>query len=473
MSTLHFENIAQRRRFTDFDASDTLKWYFSTAVFWLLAGSILAIMASIKLHAPNFLGESPWLTFGRVRPLHLNTMVYGWASLAATGVGLWILTRTLRHQLVFKKLLKVGIISWNFGLLLGSYQLLAGHTNGLEWLEFPFSSAAFILFGLYTATISAISMLLNRKVDELYISVLYITAGFLWICVLLLVAHLPRYSPTVEAGMNWWYAHNALGLWFTPISLAAAYFFIPKVTGRPVYSYWLSLLGFWSLAIFYNWNGFHHLIGGPVPTWATTVSIAASVMMVIPVVTVAVNHHMTIIGSFRAIVNSPTLRFVVFGAMSYTFVSLQGSMQALRSVNETVHFTHYVIAHAHIGMYSFVTMVMFGSIYYIVPRITQRDWLTPGLIKAHFWLTALGVLLYIAALQWGGVKQGLMMNDADIPFMDIVRYMIPFLQARSVAALMMTAGHVIFAWVLFKHFKESPKLKMPEAKAETQEEVVA
>ncbi|MDZ7682691.1 MAG: cbb3-type cytochrome c oxidase subunit I [Fodinibius sp.] len=160
----------------------------------------------------------------------------------------------------------------------------------------------------------------------------YILAGFIWIISLLIVAYTPNYSSTVQAGMNWWYAHNALGLWFTPICLAAAYFFIPKVTGRPIYSYWLSLLGFWTLALFYNWNGFHHLIGGPVPTWATTVSIAASVMMIIPVITVAVNHHLTVVGVFDRVINSPTLRFVVFGAMSYTFAQPSGKFSGITNI---------------------------------------------------------------------------------------------------------------------------------------------
>jgi len=450
MARKTFSSSAERRNFTDLDSKSVIIPYFVAGIFWLLAGSALAILASFKLHWPDFLGETPWLTFGRVRPLHLNTMVYGWASLSSVGVGLWILTRVLRITIPIKKTLLTGLGLWNLGLVIGSVQLLAGHTNGMEWLEFPFSSSVLVVGGLIPVAIAALIMLVNKATKHLYISVYYILAGFLWIISLLLVAYIPTYSTTVEAGMNWWYAHNALGLWFTPICLAAAYFFIPKVTGRPIYSYWLSLLGFWTLALFYNWNGFHHLIGGPVPTWATTVSISASVMMIIPVVTVAVNHHLTVVGVFDRVINSPTLRFIVFGAMSYTFVSLQGSFQALRTINETVHFTHYVIAHAHIGMYAFVTMVLFGSMYYILPRLTKWEWHSKSLIKAHFWLTGLGIILYIVALQVGGIWQGIQMNNPDIPFMDIVDSMIPYLQARSVAAVMLTTGHIIFAWLFFK-----------------------
>lgn len=450
MSEIKFNTIGERRVFTDSDSKIVVISFFIQAIFWLLYGSILAIIASFKMHLPDFLGGIEWLSFGRVRPVHLNTMVYGWASLASSGLALWILTRTLRTTIPFKGIIYLGQVLWNIGLVVGSTMILMGNSNGLEWLEIPFIPAIMIVLGIFPVALNGLVMLVVNIRMHLYISVYYIIAAFIWILVLLILAYLPSYSTIVEAGMNWWYAHNALGLWFTPINLAAAYFFIPKVTGRPIYSYWLSLLGFWSLALFYNWNGFHHLIGGPVPTWAVTISIAASVMMVIPVITVAVNHHMTTWGNFRVVWNSPTLRFVVFGAMSYTFVSLQGSFQALRTVNETVHFTHYVIAHAHLGMYAFVTMILFGSMYFIFPRLTGKEWHSPGLIKAHFWLTALGILLYVIALQVGGVKQGIMLNDASVPFMDIVNEMLPYLQSRSFAAILMTTGHFIFAYLILR-----------------------
>src|SRR5262249_5230185 len=198
----------------------------------------------------------------------------------------------------------------------------------------------------------------------------YLFGAVFWFPWLYTVANLLLlYEPVrgvVQASVNWWYGHNVLGLWFTPIGLAAAYYLIPKVIGRPIYSYYLSIIGFWALALFYSWAGAHHLIGGPLPAWLITVSVVGSVMMFIPVGVVALNHHMTMVGHFDALRYSPTLRFVVLGAMSYTAVSVQGSFEALRTMNEVVHFTHYTIAHAHLGLYAFFTMIMFGSMYYIV-----------------------------------------------------------------------------------------------------------
>ncbi len=422
-----------------------------SGVFWLLLGTLLALLASVKMHLPEFLGNAGWLTFGRVRPLHLNTVVYGWSSLTGAGVALWILSRLLKIPIQLRGYILVAGVIWNISLFVGSIQILAGFSRGIEWLEFPVSTMVAMVLCVIIISASVMQMIIMRNVKQLYVSVWYILAAFLWFPLLGLVSSLPVFdTPTVQAGMNWWYAHNALGLWFTPICLAAAYYFIPKVLGRPIYSYGLSLLGFWGLALFYNWNGFHHLIGSPLPTWFVTISISASVMMVIPVVVVAVNHHMTVVGSFKAVKYSPTLRFVVFAAMSYTFVSLQGSMQSLRSVNEVIHFTHFVAAHAHIGMYAFVSMMLFGACYYIIPRITLREWHSKSLIKWHFWLTAIGIIIYVGALQFIGLFQGWSMNNPDVPFTDTVTMTIPYLVARSASGILMGAGHLIFAWLLIK-----------------------
>lgn len=453
----------ERRIYLDNNSRFIVLAFLLSAIFWLLFGSALGLIASLKMHLPDFLASSSVLSFGRIRPLHLNTMVYGWASLGSAGVGLWVLARVLRTNIPGRPLIFLGIIVWNLAVLAGSIAILAGYSRGLEWLELPLFAYLPIGLMMFFVGSTAITMLLNRQTKHLYISAWYVVAGFMWFPLLGIFSSLPIYHGTVEAGMNWWYAHNALGLWFTPIGLAAAYFFIPKVTGRPIYSYPLSMLGFWTLALFYNWNGFHHLIGGPVPTWFVTISISASVMMIIPVVTVAVNHHMTTLGAFSALKYSPTLQFIVFGAMSYTFVSLQGSFQALRHFNEVVHFTHYVVGHAHIGMYAFVTMVLFGSMYYIMPRLVNWEWHSPFLIKTHFALTALGIIIYVVAMQVGGILQGFGLNNPDIPFIDTVNMTRPFLLGRSLSAILLTLGHFVFAylvWRIYVRSGERPSMPM-------------
>jgi cytochrome c oxidase cbb3-type subunit 1 len=267
-----------------------------------------------------------------------------------------------------------------------------------------------------------------------------------WLPVLFIVAKLPGVHHGVQqAAMNWWFGHNVLGLFYTPLALASVYYFLPKIIGRPIQSYNLSLLGFWGLAFFYGQVGGHHLIGGPVPEWMVTLSIVQSMMMIIPVAAFTVNQYQTLQGRLSALRYSPTLRFVGIGGLMYTASSVQGSFEALRSVNAVTHFTHYTVGHAHLGLYGFVSMVFFGAMYFVMPRITSREWPFPRLIVAHFWLAFLGIALYFGSLTLGGWLQGLAMLDPARPFMDSVAVTLPYLEARSVAGSMMLLGHLAFA----------------------------
>ena len=249
-----------------------------------------------------------------------------------------------------------------------------------------------------------------------YISLWYLFGAVFWFPFIFVTATLVRLlagpvriSGVAQISSAWWYAHNVLGLWVTPVGLAAIYYLLPKLTGRPVYSYWLGILGFWTLAIFYNWAGTHHLIGGPVPRWMVSVGIVGSVMMLLPVATVAVNHHMTAWRAWRLLKSSVILRLIVFGGMAYTLVSVQGSLHAFRSLNALTHFTHYTVAHAHLGVYGFASFVLFGTFLFMWPRVLGLADRTPGekrLAAAGFWLSATGILLYVGALSIGGWASG-------------------------------------------------------------------
>jgi len=416
------------------------------AVVWLVLASLAGLVSSIKLHAPDWWVGQAWLTFGRIRPVHLNLVGYGWCSMAGIGVAIWLIPRLLKTELVGAKYALFGGALWSLGVVAGTVAIATGHSDGLEWLEYPWQIDILLVIGGAMVGFPLWLTLLRRKVEHLYVSVWYIGAGLLWFPILFLIANWPGLHFGVQqATMNWWYGHNVLGLWFTPLALAASYYFIPKVLGKPIHSYNLSLLGFWSLAFFYSQVGGHHLIGGPVPSWLITISIVQSMMMVVPVIAVAINQHLTVLGSFRALLYSPTLRFIVLGGMMYTAASVQGSMQALRSVNTITHFTHYTVAHAHLGLYGFFTMIMFGSIYFIMPRVMKWEWPYPWMISAHFWLVLVGFGIYFTGLSFGGWYQGLAMLDKDIPFMQSVALTIPYLQARTVGGAVMTLGHLVFA----------------------------
>ena len=440
------ESDAKARDDADKSTSLVVGVCLTLAVVWLVLASVAGLISSIKMHEPDWCVQYGWITFGRIRPIHLNMVAYGWCSLAGIGVAIWLIPRLLKTELVGAKYALVGGALWTIGVFAGTVAIAMGYSDGLEWLEYPWQIDILLVVGGALVGVPLWLTLLNRKVKHLYVSVWYIGAGLLWFPILFLIANWPTLHFGVQqATMNWWFGHNVLGLWFTPIGLAASYYFIPKIIGKPIHSYNLSLLGFWSLAFFYSQVGGHHLIGGPVPSWLITISIVQSMMMVIPVFAVAVNQHMTVLGNFRALAYSPTLRFIVLGAMMYTAASVQGSLEALRAVNTITHFTHYTVAHAHLGLYGFFSMVMFGSIYFIMPRVMNWEWPYPKLISLHFWLVLVGFAIYFIWLSIGGWLQGLAMLDEKTPFMQSVALTLPYLKARSIGGGLMTLGHLVFA----------------------------
>lgn len=454
-----------------------LVFWYASAVFWLMLGTAFALLASFKLHSPWVLANTPWLTFGRVRPAHLSAVAFGWGGMAGLATSVWLMCRLCRVPLRYPVIITLAGVIWNIGMVIGIVAVLSGYSTGIEWIEFP-SGAAFLLFCSF-AIVGLWAMITfgQRQAGHVYVSQWYIFGGIFWFpwlyASVYLLHHLAPVRGVTQAAINWWFGHNALGLFFSPVGIAAIYYLIPKVVGRPIYSYHLSILGFWALALFYNWAGAHHLVGGPIPAWLVTVSTVGSVMMVIPVLATALNHHMSTYKSFRVLRYSPTLRFVVFGALCYTAVSLQGSLMSIKVMNEPFHFTHHTVAHAHLGLYGFFTMAMFGAMYYIIPRLTGREWASSKLIRVHFWACSLGITAYFVLLTIGGMEQGFELNQAKaglwsyirdkgywdgvlaffhdfkakqgtVPFMEVTRNTVPWLWTRSISGIGIAVGHIAF-----------------------------
>ncbi len=419
--------------------------FIAFACLWLLLGSIAGLVSSIKLHEPDWLVSEAWMTFGRMRTLHLNAVLYGWITNAALGMILWVLPRLLRTPLVGGVWAMIGGSFINAGIAGGLVAIAAGWTDGMEYLEIPWQIATLMFVGFALVILPVLFTLSRRKVAHLYVSVWYMVAALLWIALLFLVGKLPGVHTGVQqATTNWWYGHNVLGLWFTPVSVGAIYYFLPKIIGRPIRSYNLSVLGFWTLAFFYGQVGGHHLIGGPVPGWLTTLSIVQSMMMVIPVMAFGINMGGTMWGRMRLAIYSPTLRFMMFGGLMYLASSFQGSLESLRSINQITHFTHFTVAHAHLGAYGFVTMVLFGAIYFMMPRVLHWEWPYPRLITAQFWLAVVGIAIYFVGLSIGGWLQGEAMLDPERPFIETVTLTMPYLVSRSVGGALMLLSHLIF-----------------------------
>jgi cytochrome c oxidase cbb3-type subunit 1 len=421
-------------------------WVFlGSAAVWLIVGSLAGLIASTKLHAPDWLASTPWLTFGRIRVVHLNAVAYGWSAMAGSGLAIWMLPRLLQTTLQGARWAIASAIVWNVGLVAGLTSIALGASEGMEWLEMPHVVDTMLVVSAGLSLVTLFKTIRRRTVDHLYVSVWYLGLALLAFPLLFVVATVPGVHFGVQqAAMNWWYGHNVLGYFFTPLALACIYYFLPKVIGRPVQSYNLSLLGFWTLAFFYGQVGGHHLIGGPVPGWIITLSIVQSVMMLVPVIAFSTNIFLTLKGHWRSALFSPPLRFVALASGMYVLASVQGTIEAFRSVNTVTHFTHFTVAHAHLGLYGFTAMAFFGGIYFVMPRVMEREWPYQWLIATHFWLVLVGILVYVTALSVGGWLQGKAMLDPARPFIDSVTVTLPWLELRTAGGMLMTLGHLVF-----------------------------
>jgi|TARA_B110000438_G_scaffold291882_2_gene329433 cytochrome c oxidase cbb3-type subunit 1 len=464
--------LSIRAKLSEVDDSMRLPaiFFIVASVAWLLVGTVFALLTALSMHPAMDsikLGGSAAETMPILRTVHLNAMAYGWGNNIAFAIAPWIMGRLCKTRIRHIPILLTAGVFYNIGVLIGIIGILAGHMHGPEWLEMPAYATPLIAISFAMVGVWVIIAFRWRQSDHIYVSQWYILAAFFWLPWLYTTAQimliLVPVRGVVQSLTNWWFAHNVLGLWLTPIALATIYYLIPKVLGRAIHSYYLSVVGFWALAFFYNWAGVHHLIGGPVPAWVVSAGTVASVMMVIPVLVTAINHHLTVVGLHKQGWASPTMRFIIFGAINYTVTSMIGSTMALRSVNEVTHFTHFTVGHAHHGVYAFYTMVMFGAVYYMFPRILHKEWPSAFLIRTHWWMCSVGIVVMVIVLSFGGWIQGTMMNaltdDGGVlvptyTFEEVSNATRPYLIARSFSGVLITIGHIAFAisvcWILFK-----------------------
>jgi cytochrome c oxidase cbb3-type subunit 1 len=288
----------------------------------------------------------------------------------------------------------------------------------------------------------------KRKYENMYASLWYIMGTILWTAILWIVGNLPVYSGVNDANVNWWFGHNAVGLIFTPIGLAIAYFFIPKSTGNPLYSHKLSIIGFWTIAFLYIWTGAHHIIFGPVPTWLQTVAILFSVSLLIPVWTAVTNFYGTMRGKWQS--GNYVVKFFLSGTTFYLLTCFQGPMHSLRSVNQIVSKTDWIIGHAHMAVFGAFSFFAIGGIYYALPKMLKKPLYSEKLAEWHFWLSFIGFLGFAISLWIGGFVQGLQLMDYTISFLDTVKAMFPYYVVRMFSGVLMLAAQFIFAFNIWK-----------------------
>lgn len=442
--------VSAERAKIDSAASRPVMAFFSTAVAWLMVATVLGFIASVKLVRPTFLADLSFFTYGRIVPAFHASLVYGWASLAGMGVGVWLMSRLCRVQVRYPGSLVFGICIWNFGLLLGVISILAGKSTGIEGMEIPRGIAAIILLGYVLIGIWPGLLYRARRDVPAYISVWYLAAAFFWFPLLFGFSHffvsMPEVRGVMTAVVASWFNQGILLLWLTALGLAAAYYLIPKVINKPIYSYNIASLGFWAFLLFGGLTSMVRLSGGPVPAWLVSVSVAASILMLVPVATVLANMVSTLRGKAVMVAYSPTVRFTAFGVAGFGLASLLSFLSAFRGFDKVVHFTMFGPGCKLLLVYSFFSMVMFGAIYYIVPRLVGREWGSVGLIQAHFWGSAYAGSVAILLLVFSGVASGLALSDSGASFWQASQIGQLYYVGHSVAMFFLVLTHLIFAF---------------------------
>jgi cytochrome c oxidase cbb3-type subunit 1 len=432
---------------------------FVSGAIWLFVGTLLLLLSSIKSHGPGFLAGTPWLTLGRIRPAAMNTVLYGFASQTAMGVLLWMLCRLGGARLLFQSTIFIAGLLWNVGVTIGFLGILAGASTGFEWLEMPRYASVMLFIAYALIGICALVTFHFRRDRTLYVSQWYLLAALFWFPWIYSAANLLLlFQPVrgvMQAVVNAWYTNNFFHLWLAPIGLAAIFYFIPKLIERPLYNRWLAAFGFWTLAFFANWSGLNQLTSGPIPAWMVSTSIAAGVLLIVPLISVAINWHQTLAGSYHRAKEDITLRFVIFGAASYLVATAMGILLGLREVSEVTRFTYLEVARSQLALFGFVAMVLFGSLYYIVPRLVRMEWYCPKLTKIHFLCSVMGVTLIFVPLALGGVIQGFKMNMGLADMVRVIKSTIPFVGLSTLGLLLLLIGQGAFLINLFVVLRRS------------------
>lgn len=390
----------------------TAKGFCLTSAFWFVVATSMGLLGATELMAPDLTENIGWLVFGRVRPIHVNLVLFGFVTPGLLAAAFYYVPRLLRTELYSEKLGFITVLAWNVTLVFAVVSLALGYSQGREYAEMIWPVDILVVLAFALVFVNFIMTVSRRKEPILYVSVWYVCAGVVLTAVTFALGNViwrPNSGSLVgipDAILLWFYGHNVFGLLLTPLSAGVAYYVIPRACRAPLYSHTLSLFGFWSLLVVYTHIGTHHLLQVPVPTWLKVISIVDSVAMVIPVMAFLINIWFTAKGKLGEIHADIGAKFVFTGTIMYFFVSIQGSMMALPDVQRVTHFNNWVVAHAHVGVLGFAGMIALGGLYYILPRITGKPLYSRFLADFQYWLILIGVIGFTVVLTIVGLIQG-------------------------------------------------------------------
>ena len=463
MQTVTTEPQGSPARYND----KVVRQFAIMTVAWGVVGMLVGVILAAQLMWPALNFDIPWLTYSRLRPLHTNAVIFAFGGSALFAASYYVVQRTSHVRLISDKLAAFTFWGWQVVIVLAAITLPLGITSSKEYaeLEWPIDVLIAIIWVVYG--IVFFGTIAKRKVQHIYVANWFFGAYNITIAVLhifnslampvTLTKSYSAYAGVVDAMVQWWYGHNAVGFFLTAGFLGMMYYFVPKQAGRPIYSYRLSIVHFWALISIYMWAGPHHLHYTTLPDWAQSLGMVFSIILLAPSWGGMINGIMTLSGAWHKLRTDPILKFLIVSLSFYGMSTFEGPMMSIKNVNAPSHYTDWTVGHVHSGALGWVAMISIGAIYYLIPRMFGRtEMYSSKLIEVHFWISTIGVVLYIAAMWIAGVMQGLMWRavNADgtltYSFIESVERTYPFYYVRLLGGALFLFGMFLMAYNVWK-----------------------
>ncbi len=436
-------------------------------VIWGIVGTLVGVLIAAQLIWPALNFETPWLTYSRLRPLHTNAVIFAFGTSALFATSYYVVQRTCKTTLFGGKLASFTFWGWQAVILAAAISLPLGYTTSKEYAELEWPIDILIAVVWVSYAIVFFGTIVKRKTSHIYVANWFF-GGFIITVAMLHIGNsmavpvsmmksYSLYSGAVDAMMQWWYGHNAVGFLLTAGFLGMMYYFVPKQAERPVYSYRLSIVHFWALVSLYIWAGPHHLHYTALPDWAQSVGMVMSIVLFLPSWGGMINGIMTLSGAWHKLRNDPILRFLIVSLSFYGMSTFEGPMMAIKSVNALSHYTDWTVGHVHSGALGWVAMVSIGAMYHLIPILfNQGRMYSIRLINIHFWIHTTGIVLYIVAMWISGVMQGLMWRAVNsdgtltYSFVESLTASYPFYFIRFLGGVLVVTGFILMAYNMFK-----------------------
>ncbi len=426
--------------------------FILSAVLWLVVGVTLGTLAGALMTWPDLITGVAQLSFGRLRPAHVNMVAIGWLSMGYVGCYFYILPVLARRKGIWnEKLGNITMVAWNLVLLSGVIAIMNGYTEAREYAELNGIFDWLVLAALISTGINGYMTVLTGEEKKWYVSIWYMLGSLFWFPLVYIIGNraFVAFDGLNDAVAAWFYGHNILGMWFTVGGVGILYYLLPRFTSAPLYSHTLSMIGFWTIGMFYAPTGTHHILQSPVPEWLKAIAVISSVFLLVPVLTVLTNFFMTMRRKWYLAADHIPLRFVIAAGIAYLLTCIQGPFQATRAINWYLHFSNWVVGHAHLALLATFSFIVFAAVYYIIPKVTGRKIYSKQLAVYHFWFTLIGWIVMVVVLTIAGLIQAAGWHFS-IAMDQWAFEMEPYMFVRFLSGILITVGQIFFMYNIYK-----------------------